>query len=136
MPRGSAHTRKSENEFVFLWIQKGILFIKYKPGVRINRAVSKKIFDFRMAFQNGKAYPVICFINGVIHYGKHACDFTKLAGLVGIDAISYVGDHPMSWSLVNFYIDAYKPTIPTFLTNTKEEAIEFLKRYMGSKGKI
>ena len=130
MYRGRRNIRETENEFISLCLCENILIIKYKPSIRIDWAVSNEIYEFRMRFQNGKTYPVLCHINGLVDYNKHACDHTDFMGLSCISAIGYVGDLPGSWSLVDYYIKAYKPTIPSFLTNTPEEAMEFLKRYM------
>lgn len=130
MSRGGTHIRRKENEFVKLWIDRNILFIEYKPDIHIDLAAVKKILNLRLRFQNGKAYPVICFINGVIGFDKQASDYTAIFGLILISAISYVAVHVLPMVLLYFYLYIYKPQIPSQLTTSIEEAIKFLTPYI------
>ncbi len=118
-----------ENEYALFWVENGILFFEYKPDVILNLNVAKKVVADRIRFQNEKSYPVLCDIRGIIDTDKSGRDYLAHSGSMLTKAVGLIVHQKVSITISNFYLHVSKPTVPTRLFTSKEDAIDFLKQY-------
>lgn len=118
-----------ENTIAKIWIEDGILFFEYKPGTSITIEVAKKIVESRIEVQDSKAYPVFCDIRGITSSTKTARDFLANEGSILVKAMSALALEPVSAGIVDFYIHANKPRVPTKIFTSKYLALKFLEPY-------
>lgn len=119
-----------ENEYARLWIQNRILFFEYKSGVQITLEVARKVVADRVALQNGRAFPILCDISGVLGSEKAARDYLSLSGSVLTRAISFLVAPTVPLAILRFYLEKNKPPIPTAHFSDKAQAIKFLEPYL------
>jgi len=119
-----------ENEHAYFWVENGILFFEYKPNTILNLDVAKRVVADRIQFQNEKSYPVICDIKGIIDTDKPGRDYLAQSGSLLTKAVALIVHQKVSITISNFYLKISKPTVPTQLFTNKEDAIDFLKKYI------
>lgn len=119
-----------ENNFSSFWIEREVLYFKYKEGVEIRLPAAIQIVRDRMKLHRGKAYPVLCDISGVINIDLNSRRYLAKEGSTLIKAIALVSITPISNLISEVYISGNSPPIPTRMFKMKEEAMEFLSRYI------
>ncbi len=55
-----------ENEYTTLWIEDGILFATYKPGLVITLDIAKKCVEDRLTLSQGKTFPMLGDISNIL----------------------------------------------------------------------
>ncbi len=120
---GSQNVRLT-NEFVL---------IKYAAGATVPLTEAKLCTDSMARILNGKKTPALIDIRNIksvdrearIHYAGAATGniFTAAALLI---------DSPMTKTIGNFFLGINKPTVPTKLFSSEEEAISWLKKFPGN----
>lgn len=118
-----------ENAYAIFWVENGILFFEYKPEVVLDLHVAKRVVSDRIQFQNGKSYPVLCDIRGIVNTDKSGRDYLAHSGSLLTKAVALLVHQKVSITISNFYLQISKPTIPTQVFMNKEEAILFLKNH-------
>lgn len=111
-------------------IEKGILHVAYKENVTIFLRQAMEIVSQRLAFQQGKAYPILCNIKGVRAIGKDARAYLAMEGAVLIEALALVYKAPLSEIFSKVYIKE-NPPIQTKMFNGETTALEFLSHLTG-----
>ncbi|OYX28899.1 MAG: hypothetical protein B7Z06_00255 [Flavobacteriales bacterium 32-35-8] len=119
-----------ENDYARFWFAEHILFIEYKPQTTINLKVAKRVVADRILLQDGKPYPVLCDIRGIIDSDKAGRDYLAKSGSVLITAAALIIHEQVSLTISNFYLHISKPTVPTKLFTTRHEALIYLKPFI------
>jgi len=121
-----------ENEFAIFWIENNILLFEYKSNVIINLLAAEHIVADRIQIQNGKAYPILCDISGIVDSDKAARDYLAQHGSVLTKAVAIVvtDQKSLSFLMITFYLKISKPQVPTKLFTDKMTALEFLKTFV------
>lgn len=120
-----------ENEFAFYSIKGNIVHIVYKPGLEIDLAAAMQIVKDRIAFQEELSYPVLCDIRQLRKVDKPARNYLALDGSVLVKALAFVIEPPVTDAMTQFYFRTNNPSIPTATYRRIEQAVEFLKKYLG-----
>jgi len=118
-----------ENNFASFWIQKGILYFKYKEDVDIDLAAALQIVTDRLQLQKGKTYPILCDTRGVKSIDKNARRYLASEGAIFIKALALVCENPLSRIFSEIYIQGNTPPIPAKICNDTKEALSFLHGY-------
>lgn len=119
---------KLETPFVDFEIIDGILQLTYKEKITLE--VAKKVVENRMAFTNGKSYPILVLGIKVAIFDKEARDYLSEGdGIKGVNAGAIVGDSVFHSYLGNFFLKVSKPKIPARLFTDKSAAIQWLKNF-------
>lgn len=122
-------TNYHENEYAQFWIDEGILFFVYKPNVVIDLTAAYRIVADRIQIQNGKSYPVLCDIRGLVDSDKAARDYLAQPGAVLAKAAGIVANQSVSLIMTSFYLKICKPSIPTKIFTDELSALAFLETY-------
>lgn len=132
MKRAELMYNYNENEFAVFWIEEEILFFEYKSNIIIDLAAAQQIVADRLRIQNGKAYPILCDIRGIIDSDKAARDYLAQHGSVLTKAVGIIFTDQKSLSLlmITFYLRVNKPQVPTKVFTDKTTALEFLKTFI------
>lgn len=118
---------KAENAYASFEIKEGVLFFIYKEGIDIDLATARKIVSFRLNYQKGKKYPVLCNVNGIRSIDVNARRFLATEGSVLIKAVALVSDTPLSLILSEIFIKGNSPTVPARVCiNEKEGMVIYL----------
>lgn len=121
--------RYTENNYAAFWLQNGIVHFVYKDRVNIQYSIAKQIVADRLKLQDGKSYPVLCNIKGLKNIDKDSRQFLSNEGSALIKAVAFVSHTPLSGVLTKLYTKN-KPTIPTGVFRTEQEALAFLSQYV------
>ncbi len=121
-----------ENEFAIFRIENNILLFEYKSNVIIDLLAAEQIVSDRIQIQNGKAYPILCDISGIVDSDKAARDYLAQHGSVLTKAVAIVvaDQKSLSFLMITFYLKISKPQVPTKLFTDKMAALEFLKTFV------
>ena len=119
-----------ENDYAQFWIADGILFFKYKPNTTIDLLVAQKVVTDRIHFQNERSYPVLCDIRGVISTNKAGRDYLAQSGSILTQAVGLILHEKVSLTISTFYLKINKPSVPTEIFATEEEAFVYLKKFI------
>jgi hypothetical protein len=117
-----------ENEYVKLWIDDGVMYGEYKSDVVIDLHAAKKVAEDRMKLANGVSAPFLGYLDGMSSVTKEARDyFSKNEGVKYMKKLALITTSPISRILGNFWLQISRPTVPTKLFATKEDALKWLK---------
>lgn len=124
--------RYFENKFAIFWISDKILFFDYKPNVVIDLLSAQQIVADRIAIQEGKAYPVLCDIRGIIDSDKAARNYLAQHGSILAKAVGIIAadQKSLSFLMISFYMKISRPQIPTKVFTNRVSALEFLKPFV------
>lgn len=118
-----------ENNFAKFYTQDGYLYFIYKPNIHIDLAAAKQIVSDRLKAQGGKPYRVICYIQGIRDMEKDARDYLAKEGSRDVIAVGLIAESTAQKLMTNFYLAVSRPTVPTKMFSTEEEAKAFLTKY-------
>jgi hypothetical protein len=119
-----------ENAYAIFWVDNGILHFEYKPEITLDLNAAKQIVADRIQFQNGRSYPVLCDIRGIVNTDKSGRDYLAHSGSILTKAVALIVHQKVSITISNFYLQISRPTIPTQVFMNKEDAILFLKNHL------
>ena len=122
-------TNVFENEYAKFWVEDSILIFKYKRCSIIGVETAKIIVADRLAFQNEKAYPILCDVRRIEDSDKAARDYLAKEGSALTIAVSFLVQPLMSKAMAKFYVQNNQPTIPSGIFTDRAKAIQFLKSY-------
>jgi len=107
-------------------LKEGIMYGRYKPGVKIDLKVAKEMVQDRLEVQKGKSY--CTFIYFTIHdVDKDAREYMNNEGAEGLIKGALYVESFLTAAFVNFFMKVYKPTLETRIFTNKEKAIKWLK---------
>lgn len=121
---------KVENNFASFWIQKGILYFKYKEDVDVDLDAAMQIVADRLELQKGKSYPILCDTRGVKSIDMNARRYLASEGTLFIKAIALLQDNPLSRIFSEIYVQGNKLPIPTKICDDTNAALQFLQDYL------
>jgi hypothetical protein len=117
-----------ENEFIKLWFDGGVIYGAYKPNVVVDLEAAKRIAADRISLSNGTDYPQLSYIDGLSSVTKEARDyFSKNDGIKHMKRLALITTSPISRIVGNFWLQISRPTVPTRLFASEEEALNWLK---------
>lgn len=125
--------RSGENGFTNFWIEEQILFTIFKPDSNIDLPAAKKIVTDRLNLQEGKAYPVLCDINGIIKIEKPARYYLASSGLILVKAVSFVTSPPVALAALRFYLKTNNVNVPTHFSTDRTQGLKHLAPYLKFK---
>lgn len=117
------------NDYATFWIDQGIVFFVYHPGVIIDYRAAQRVLSDRLRLQDEKTYPVLCDTRGVEDTEKAARDFLAKEGSVLTSAVAFLVNPSVSKVITEFYIRTNKPATPVKVFTDKSQAVKFLKNY-------
>lgn len=117
-----------ENTYVKFWMEDGIMFGKYKPGITIDLEVAKEVAAERIKLANGRLYSFVGFIEDLQNVTKEARDyFSQDDGVKGMKRLALITASPISKMFGNFFLKISKPSVPTRLFTSEPEALIWLR---------
>lgn len=119
-----------DTEYVYFEIKDNILFATYKKGLKVNLAIAREIVRARLAFTQGRKYPVIVFDAGVISMSKEARDYLKSPeGNKDLLAGAIIQNTPVAMAISNFFLFVSMPNIPAKTFTNVEAALRWLSKF-------
>jgi hypothetical protein len=118
----------SENEFVSIWIEDGILYCLYKKDAVIGLEAAREIVAMRKKVVKGVSYPALAFIKNLKVVSKEARKYFAEEGTEGMTMGALLTDSGFSKILGNLFLAIDKPKMPVRLFTNIEEAIIWLKK--------
>lgn len=119
-----------ENDYAQFWIANGILVFEYKPNTILNLEVAQRVVADRIHFQNEKSYPVLCDVRGIVNTDKSGRDYLAQSGSVLTKAVALIVHQNVSATISNFYLRINKPSVPTQVFNSKDQALVYLEQFI------
>ena len=110
-----------------LTIQDDILIGNYTPDMRLNIETAKKLVAMRLLYQNGRDYPVIIHINGLLPDSKEVRIYMATTGIKGITQGAFVAKNIYENVLLQFFLSVDKPNVPSKVFAKEEEAVQWIK---------
>lgn len=124
------HKENMENLYVKFWIENRILHVRYKPDLFIDLEAARIIVADRVNFQKGKAYPILCYTEGIISMNKPARDYLAIKGSILTKAVAYIAAPTVSLAMLGFFVEKNEPSIPSDIFSDEFAAKHFLKPYI------
>lgn len=119
-----------ETSYIKLWKKEKILFCEYADNIDISLEIAKECVEKRIAFSEGKNYPVFINMKGVRSLTKEAREYLAVEGARLIIAGALITGSPLTKILGNVFLTVNKPQVPTRLFINENEALEWLKKYL------
>jgi hypothetical protein len=116
-----------DTKYCTLWIEDGILFIKYKEGVVLNIEAARIVVDAILLLLNGAKLPCYCDITGLKEADKMARDFISQSVDKFLTKLAFITGNNVSNVIGGFFIEVNKPPIQTRVFTDKQSALEFLR---------
>ncbi|MBW3546475.1 MAG: hypothetical protein KY428_12910, partial [Bacteroidetes bacterium] len=76
-----------------------------------------------------KAYRVICYVQGIREMKKEARDYLAKEGSKDVIAVGLIAESTAQKLMTNFYLAVSRPTVPTKMFSSEEEAKTFLNKF-------
>lgn len=108
-------------------IENGILIAEYAHGSKIDLESAKQMVNERLLLQDGKNYPVVVHLNGIISNSKAVRSYMAKEGIEGISYGAFVAKNLYEKVFINFFLLVDAPKVPTRVFQTEEEAIKWLQ---------
>lgn len=127
--------KQIETDDVFFTIDDDILFCSYKKQIEIDLNIAKRIIKDRVAFTEGKSYPILIDFTNMHSVTKEAREYMNApeGGLKGLLGGAFLSNSLVTTLFVNLYLKINQPTIPAKFFTKKDEAITWLKSLKLSK---
>lgn len=119
-----------ETEYSKMWIEDGIGFQEYKPGISITLNIAKEMVRQRIESFNGVARPVLVDIRSLksIDAPSRRYFASKEAGELILAGAIYLSNPLARW-FGNIFLKLDEPITPAKLFTDKNEALQWLERY-------
>ncbi|UGU17939.1 hypothetical protein LS482_08665 [Sinomicrobium kalidii] len=118
-----------ENAIARLWIDNGILYIVYKPDTILDLDNARKITADRLLLQRQRVYPIFVDFRGVRYAKRAAREYFAREGSVLMRAVGVFLAFPYNQAIVNFYLEANTPPVPTRSFTDKPSTLNYLKSF-------
>jgi hypothetical protein len=127
--------KQIETQDVFFSIEDGVLFCSCKKQIKIDLDAAKRIIEDRVAFTEGKSYPIVMDFTNLHSVSKEAREYFNApdGGLKGLLAGAFLSNSLVTTLIVNLYLKINQPILPAKFFTKKEEAITWLKSLKLSK---
>ena len=122
--------RFTENEYVEIWIENGIVYEVFKPDTILTIDVAKQVVIDRLKVSNEMTTPIFIDIRNLISSDSRARQYMASKGAVDyISAGAFLMDNELMRLLGNIFIKVDKPLIPTKLFTDTEKALTWLQSF-------
>jgi len=122
-----------ENEYTFMKIEDGILFVTYTKNLEITLEIAKTCVAERLKLSNGKDYPMLADIRNIKNTHSDARTFIAQGdGTKGITAGAFIIKNEFNRFLANMFINLNlikTPQLPAKLFTNENEAKQWLQQY-------
>lgn len=118
-----------EGEHVSIWIERNILFLKYRDSLVLTPKVAQEIVRSRLIIQHNQEYAVLCDTSGIFCAHLEALNYLSQDGLQLIKVVAYYADSPLNVLLTQFFLETHRKNIPAEIFNHKHQAINFLLKH-------
>ena len=120
----------SESEYSIMWIENGIGYQSYKPGLNITLDIAKQMVEERIQSFNGIARPVFVDIRSLksIDAASRRYFASKEAGKLILAGAIYL-TNPLARWLGNVFLNIDIPITPAKLFTDKDKALQWLERF-------
>lgn len=119
-----------ETAHFYMSISNGVLYFEYKPILLLHYSLAKDLIRERLDLQGPLSYPVLCKTTGLQDLDKGARDLLASSGSLYTKAVAIVDARFIAKSMVDFYIVASEPLIPTSIFRKEKQALDYLKPYV------
>lgn len=120
--------RYFKNEYIEMYIEKGILKAIYFDDIVVDLKAAKKNVSDRIKFLNGECYPTYIDARKVIYWTEEARKFHE-TNTYGMKATAlHVGSHVMK-TIFMFYIMVHSPNVPQSCFTDEAEAMNWLEQF-------
>lgn len=113
-------------------IEDGIMIAAFNHGIKIDITTAQQVVALRMKMQEGKKYPVVVHVNGVISDSKNVRTFLAGIGAEGISHGAFVVKNEYEKNLIHFFLKVDAPPVPTCICSDEKEAIAWIKAQLDS----
>lgn len=119
-----------ENEFGFLWISDGILFMQYKPII-INAEIVNEAIDWKFKICKGRSYPALIDGRQIKYWTLEArkVSFNHKDSFTNLTASALINSSPMGNAVVNWVLRFMKCPIPIKQFATPDQGIQWLQQF-------
>jgi hypothetical protein len=119
-----------ESEYSIMWIENGIGYQTYKPGINITLEIAKQMVKDRVQSFNGVARPVLVDIRSLksIDAASRRYFASKEAGELILAGAIYLASPLARWA-GNVFLNIDVPITPAKLFTDKDKALEWLERF-------
>lgn len=124
--------KKIETDYAKFWIENGILFFIFKPGLILSERISKQMVQERLKISNGVIRPMFIDIRHLV-----STDIKARKYMASEEAILFISagaihvNGLISKLAGNIFITVDKPLVPTKLFTDKDKAIRWLEKFKG-----
>ena len=123
-----------ETKYARYYIEDGIMYIIFLPGIIISESVAKVMSEDRIRLCEGIFMPVFVDSTGLASIDTLARrHFASAESLKYLSAAGILAESLISKLAGNLYITVDKPQIPVKLFTTKATAVKWLKRFRINK---
>ncbi|MBL7917430.1 MAG: hypothetical protein JNM96_03475 [Bacteroidia bacterium] len=121
-----------ENRGYFTWMgEDGIARTCVKENAEITLELAKENTESVNTLYQGKKFPILIDSRGIKSMSRDAREHFSTKGRdPKTNAFGIIIGSPISRVLGNFYLGINKPSVPTKLFNTEEEALDWLKQFV------
>lgn len=125
-----------ENNYVKIWFDGDFMFVLYKSKI-LDLEIAKSLVETRLLAANGTAYPTYIDVTQVKSINKEAREyFASENGYKLITAASLLVNSSVGKFLGNFFLKINKPPVPVKIFTDKEQALEWLSRFVKEKNRL
>lgn len=118
------------NGYTTMWIEDGILYTTYNPGLKITLAIAQKCVADRLELSGGNVYPMLGDTSNIASTDKDAREFLSQGdGIKQLSAGAFIIKSVIEKHLGNFFIQVNKPPLPARLFTRYSEAVEWLQQF-------
>ena len=107
-------------------IENGIVIAGFPESTRLTLETAKKLLAQRLQLQNGKSYPVIIHLNGVISKSKTVRMFMAKEGIEGILMGAFVVKRKYEEILITMFLTIDTPKVLTRVFCNEEDAVTWI----------
>lgn len=119
-----------ENEYSKMWIQDGVLYVKYRPYLDVTLEIAKICVQDRIKLCNGKTYPMLADGRAIKSFDKDARVYlTEEDAIKYLSAGAFLIKTQIEKFIGNIWFRIDKPPLPARLFTDENEAIKWLQHY-------
>ena len=116
-------------KFITIKLENSMMLISYHKGLSIDLEVAKKIVEERLAFFDGKSYPVLVDGRNVKLLTREAREyFATRVGMTGVTALAILPGGYLTVIMAKLFMKL-RPTVPMKIFRTKEQALKWLRMF-------
>ena len=118
-----------ENEYVCYEMSDGIIYIRSKSNVVLDKTTAFVMTADRIRLQFGSVFSVFFEMTGMIDSDKEGRDYLAKYGWLLTRVVSICADDYCASTIANFYLFVNKPTVNTKVFTTEKDALAFLETH-------